>query len=67
VHQISSRKSTEKFGREYAMNFYGEKPFQYTPGEDWYYFHGGAVAVKLTTAKEIEKGEYEVLEKFQFR
>ncbi|MEI6487728.1 MAG: hypothetical protein WCP52_02130 [Bacteroidota bacterium] len=67
VNQISSRKSTEKFGRDYAMNFYGEKPFQFTPGEQWYYFHGGSVAVKLTTVEEISKEEYDVLDKFQFR
>ena len=67
VHQISSRKSTEKFGRDYAMNFYGEKPFQYTQGEEWFYFHGGAVAVKLNTVEEIPKEEYDVLDKFQLR
>ena len=66
-HEVSSRKSIEKFGKDYVMNFYGEKPFQYTPGEQWYYFHGGAVAVQLTTAEEISKAEYNVLDKFQFR
>lgn len=67
VHEISSRKSTEKFGKDYVKNFYGSKPFKFSPDEDWFYFNGGEVAVKLNTVEEIKKEEYDVLDKFQFR
>ncbi len=67
VHEISSRKSVKKFGRDYAKNFYGGKSFKNSPEEDWYYFNCGEVAVKLSTVEQIKKEEYDVLNKFQFR
>lgn len=67
VHELPARKSTEKFGRDYAKDFYGGKPFQYNdkidPDGEWY-FNGGEVAVRCKEVQEITKEEYEVLKKY---
>lgn len=69
VHEISSRRSIVKFGRDYAKDFYGNqpKPFQYNDKidpDDWWYFNGGEVASRVETIKEITKEEYDILKRF---
>lgn len=67
VHEISARRSTEKFGQDYAKQFYSGKPFQYNDKidkDDWWYFNGGEVAARIQDAREVTKEEYDVLRKF---
>ena len=61
VHEIGSRKSVDKFGEDWAKEFYGKKA--YVDG-DTHFFNGGEVAVRCCNAQEITKAEYEVLTKF---
>jgi len=66
IHEISARKSLEKFGQDYAKDFYGSstKPYQMNDKidkNDWWYFNGGEVAVRIGNSYEITKEQYEVL------
>jgi hypothetical protein len=65
VHEISKRKSTDKFAEDYAKTFYNGKAVKYEKDGDWYNFDGGTVAVKLAHVEEITKEQYEVLNIFQ--
>ena len=70
VHEISSRRSIEKFAREYAKTFYGGEAFQYDKPIDpdgWWYFNGGEVAARCSVVEEITKEEYETLNKFLWK
>lgn len=64
VHEISARKSTEKFGQDYAKNFYDGKPYQMgsrIDKNDWWYFQAGCIGARISNSYEITKEQYEVL------
>jgi hypothetical protein len=61
VHQISKRRSLDVFAREYAKTFYGGKSYK---EDEYYFFNGGEVAVRVSSVVEITEAEYNVLNKF---
>ena len=61
VHEIGSRKSTAKFGEDYAKTFYDNKSYS---DDNVHYFNGGEIAVRCRVSMDIPKAEYDVLTKF---
>lgn len=61
VHEISSRKSVDKFGKDWVKDFFGKKAWV---DGDTHYFNGGEVAARVSNVQEITKEEYQVLSKF---
>lgn len=63
VHAIGKRRNVDKFGRDYASEFYGGKSYK-APDSEWYEFDGGCVAVRVSNCYEIPKEHYEILNKY---
>ena len=61
VHKIPETEDNDKFGNNYAKDFYSS--FSHTDG-DSHYFNGGEVAVRDCGTVEITKEEYDVLNKY---
>ena len=61
VHEINSRKNTEKFAKDYVKDFYGKAS---EIDCDTYYFFNCEIACHVSRVEEITKEQYDVLKQF---
>jgi hypothetical protein len=61
VHQISKKSNINLFAEKYAKTFYGGNSYI---EDNYYFFNGGEVAVRVSNVVEITEAEYNVLNKF---
>jgi hypothetical protein len=61
VHQLPEELKPEEFADLYASEFYAGKSEKV---DDYYYFNGGEVAVKVREITEITEKEYGILNKY---